>query len=361
MECLLSGIRRKRRIPFTISPASAWEKGPGGQCVEDPVRMTCGGVSESVFVSCRSLRYIGILCLVLFFSLGVSSQNLLVDGGFGLSGHQPEAAVWISRGAGASIEKGVGRPSSDNADETAYAARLMPPTDYASEWVQPLLPLTTGNEYVLSAWVRLQGDTPAQASLGVRMQNGYPRIYRGLSGDGWERIELAFTASEGWAQVVLSCTAEAMVFWDDVALYASDTVMERLAGEWEARLKTEQQPLYTGLVIDARGTGLERGMSPKIYDAFGRLVFAGESASYDQLIRKGIVAYVRSLEEATAHPRVAVNPEYPLRLPLVLDAQQATGSPPTAVIVGEEDGRRIRRATDQYDFLGRFAIVFVVD
>jgi hypothetical protein len=58
--------------------------------------------------------------------------------------------------------------------------------------------------------------------------------------------------------------------------------------------------------------------------------------------------------------------EYPLQLPLVISAQKAVGYPQayfpaTAVVVGQADASLIRESIQTYDFLGRFAIVFVVD
>lgn len=309
---------------------------------------------------CQSVLLWALLLLAgLLCPAGTMAQALVADGGFEQMGRDPSAAAWIARGAGAEIRQGVGRVSPDDAEAAAYAAALAPKDDFSTEWVQPLLPLAPGREYVLSAWVKLDGAA-AQALLGVRSSRSFPRIYRGLAGEGWQHMELAFTAEEGWAQVVLSSTAGATVLWDDVALHESSSEVERLAAIWEERLR-QGNPLYTGLVVDSRGSGLRRGMSPKIYDVTGRLVFAGAEASFDQLIRKGLVAYVKTLEEATSHPRLAVSTEYPMRLPLVVDAQDTTGPTRTAVVVGLEDASRIQAATDQYDFLGRFAIVFVVD
>lgn len=140
----------------------------------------------------------------------------------------------------------------------------------------------------------------------------------------------------------------------------SKTAAEEVAAQWEVNLKAGK-PLYTGLVVNALGTTLERGMSPRIYDVTGRLIFDGKGATFEQLIGKGLVAYVRTLEDAAEHPRLAVSEEYPMRLPLIVDAQGVSGMPRTSVIIGEEAARRIRAATDQYDFLGRFAIIFVID
>jgi hypothetical protein len=301
------------------------------------------------------------ICLVALVMLcspsPVGAQNLLQDGGFEILGSRSGQSPWIVPAVD-SVRNGVGKPPAGSVLGESYAASLSPVSDYKAELAQPLLPLVPGRPYVLSAWVRAE-QPGIQAYIGVRSEKGFPRIYRGLSGEGWERIELQFTASEGWAQVVLSTTAGATL-WDDITLLEGQTAIERVAAEWEKELKQGKE-LYTGLVVNAKGSGLERGMSPKIWDATGRLVFAGVDASFDQLIRKGLVAYEKSLEAATAHPRLAVSDAYPMRLPLVVDAQGVSGMPRTGVIIGAEDARRVRAATNEYDFLGRFAIIFVVD
>lgn len=306
------------------------------------------------------------ICSLVLFTLGVLScagsaaaQEYIVDGGFEYVGTHPGQSAWLIP-PGSGVRSGAGRlePSFATTAGTGYAAYLAATSDYKTELVQPLLPLVPGRQYLLSAWVKAE-QPGMDITIGVRSQKAYPHIERGLSGEGWERVELEFDAQEGWAQVVLSSTA-GVTLWDDVSLQESRTVAERVAAQWERNLKQGKQ-IYTGLVVNAKGTGLERGMSPTIWDTNGRLVFAGIDASFDQLIRKGIVAYEHTLEEAAAHPRMAVSDEYPMRLPLVVDAQAVSGMPRTSVIIGAEDARRIREATNQYDFLGRFAIVFVVD
>ena len=76
---------------------------------------------------------------------------------------------------------------------------------------------------------------------------------------------------------------------------------------------------------------------------------------------RALVAYSTDLREATSHPRLKVSDAYPFRLPLVVDAQGTRGLPRTDVIIGAADARRIREAVEEYDFLGRFAVVFVLE
>lgn len=233
--------------------------------------------------------------------------------------------------------------------------------DYDSELVQTIGPqLIPGRTYTVSAWVRSE-TADAVAVVGVRWEGGHPRVFRGVNpDDGWSKVEFRFTAPQtpGWRQIVLSGTGT--LVWDDVSLYEAETVEARLAATWEARMAAGDE-VYTGLVINAKGTDLQRGMNPRIFDESGRLVFAGIDASEGQMIAQGIVAYATDLATGTSHPRLEVSDFFPLRVPLVIDAQATAGLPRTAAVISDADAERIRKAVQNYDFLGRFAVVFVVE
>lgn len=279
--------------------------------------------------------------------LGAPPRNLIRNADF------QNGDVWIFKGEETAWEARSGREGG--------AARYRGAAGSEAEIVQTIgTPLAPGQRYTLSAWVRSL-EKGAVAVVGARWDGGYPRVFRGIDPeDGWVRIEFRFDApiEPGWRQVVLSGTGE--LLWDDVGLYESYSLEARLAAEWEERLDSGA-PIYTGLVVNALGTDLERGMSPKIYTEDGRLLFAGADAGYSQLITAGLVAYVTDLRQATTHPRLRVSEAYPLRLPLVVDAQGTRGLPRTDVVIGAADAELIREAINHYDFLGRFAIVFVVE
>ena len=63
-------------------------------------------------------------------------------------------------------------------------------------------------------------------------------------------------------------------------------------------------------------------MSPRIWDEDGQLVFAGIGAGESQLFGQGLVVYATELRDGTSHPRLKVSDAYPLRLPLVIDADR---------------------------------------
>ena len=65
---------------------------------------------------------------------------------------------------------------------------------------------------------------------------------------------------------------------------------------------------YTGVIIDARGRNVERGMSPKIRRTDGSEVWGTLSVSPDFVIENGIAAYAHSVAEARKKRRVGSNP-----------------------------------------------------
>ena len=287
----------------------------------------------------------------------VFGVNLLENGDFESGRAQPIA--WGAVGARSSARdtqvahggSASGRLSTGAAEDDVY-------------WRQPGLQLVAGGRYVLSGWVR--AESQAVAMLGVDWEDangGSQRIHRGIPADGqWYRVELEFVASgAARAAVMVGGRVQGSLWWDDVSLVRIDDRPQQLAAHWE-QLLARHGHVYTGLVVDARGLGVERGMSPRIVDERGELVYTGMEADPRLVISRGIVAYVRDLDEAFRHPRLAVSELYPYSLPLVVTAVGRVNDPFRAsVVISVADADRIRRELAKYDFFGRYAVVFVID
>ncbi|HEX6971650.1 MAG TPA: hypothetical protein VF234_05485, partial [Limnochordia bacterium] len=187
-------------------------------------------------------------------------------------------------------------------------------------------------------------------------------VYRGLSAsETWQRLELRFSAPEtGTVRIFLGGEFRGAMWWDDVSLEMVDERPERLATEWLTRLGRGR--IFTGLVVDARGLGVERAMSPRIYDEEGSLLYAGTGARPGEIVTHGVVAYATDIQTAAGHSRLAVSPAFPYRYPLIVRALRvAEGPVPTSVVIHRGDAARLRSALEEYDFLGRFAVVFLID
>lgn len=111
---------------------------------------------------------------------------------------------------------------------------------------------------------------------------------------------------------------------------------------------------YTGLVVDARGLGVNPAMSPKVYDPDGREVYGSAFVSRDFAVSQGIVGYVKSVEAAQQTDRVKGNPA-------VVKAIEAKGPNKADLVVSKDDAERLRTLSQQQTFLREARVLIVVD
>lgn len=323
----------------------------------------------------RSTSVLRLSCVSVLF---VAFLLVAFGGPSGASGQLPEEQYEINLLDNPGFEAGFSRPSGwdwSNADWALRDARAPYAGDVSAllladkeekemMWLQNGVPLVAGGRYVMSG--RVRADAPAVAVIGVRSATDAndvgQRLHRGiLAGAEWERVELEFVAPEtGSVTVQFGGIVHGSIWWDDVSLRRIDDRPQRLATEWEA-LVEEHGEVYTGLIVDARGLGLQRGMSPKIVDERGNVLYAGLEADRSVVIGRGLVSYLFDPNEALKHHRLAVHEQFPYTVPLVVPATDLVDDPFRAsVIVSVADAARIRRELEKYDFFGRYAVVFLV-
>lgn len=115
---------------------------------------------------------------------------------------------------------------------------------------------------------------------------------------------------------------------------------------------------YTGIVIDAAGTGLETTMAPQIIDTNGRVVYGMENIDVDFAVAHGLVEYSKDLQAAAGgSTRAGTNP-------LVIKATGVKGGTnsvnPVNVTVSPEDADKILLAAQNNpDLFTNGAVVFV--
>ncbi len=111
----------------------------------------------------------------------------------------------------------------------------------------------------------------------------------------------------------------------------------------------------TGVIIDARGMDIDRSMSPKIRHDDGAEVWGTVNADPDYVIEHGIVVYATSMGQAQNDARAGSNP-------LILRASgRAGGRFHTDAVISDNDAERLTELNDQYHFLDKYRVVFLVD
>ena len=115
---------------------------------------------------------------------------------------------------------------------------------------------------------------------------------------------------------------------------------------------------YTGLVINAKGSGVERTFCPAIFDTNGRAVYGVRNVDKTFAINHGVVSYAEGpamwSEVGMGGSRAGNNPLY---VDMVsLKVRTAT---PCDVIISVEDANKILAENERSGFLNNYAVIFM--
>jgi len=109
----------------------------------------------------------------------------------------------------------------------------------------------------------------------------------------------------------------------------------------------------TGLLIDARGLGVQPAMSPKVYDEDGNEVYGTVHCSADYAIETGIAGYPRSMDQALKSDRLGKHP-------LIVKALSKGPKFATDMVVSNADAARIKSADASSHFLPRCRVAILL-
>lgn len=113
-------------------------------------------------------------------------------------------------------------------------------------------------------------------------------------------------------------------------------------------------PVYTGVIFDARGLGIRPAMSPKIVDEDGREVYGSAFVSQEWATKFGILGYTKDLEASKKNDRVAANP-------LVVIGRKVSGSGGCDLVISNADAQGMRDMSKNLSFLEQCRVLIVVD
>jgi hypothetical protein len=121
-----------------------------------------------------------------------------------------------------------------------------------------------------------------------------------------------------------------------------------------APTRIDMNRVYTGLVIDARGTGAQPAMSPRVFDEEGKELYGSAYVDREFVLKHGMAGYVKTLEQAQENDRVEGNP-------LVLKAVGIAGENKTDLVLSDSDADRLRELAANLNFLREARVVILVD
>lgn len=111
---------------------------------------------------------------------------------------------------------------------------------------------------------------------------------------------------------------------------------------------------YTGVIVDARGLGLESTFSPRVYDQNGRIIYGNMYINTEFAISQGMVEYTLNPEMVQAAERGQSRAG---SYPLIVKALQVKDNN-NNVVISNEDGNAILAYNESNGFLKQCAVVF---
>ena len=112
--------------------------------------------------------------------------------------------------------------------------------------------------------------------------------------------------------------------------------------------------LYSGLVIDARGLGIEPVLDPVIVSEQGHEIYSSVFISREFAVQSGICKYVCNLDQALQDKRIGDNP-------MVLKGLRKEGSKNATLVISMSDYLVLEKTTERHTFLNECRVIIVRD
>jgi len=112
---------------------------------------------------------------------------------------------------------------------------------------------------------------------------------------------------------------------------------------------------FTGIIIDARGTGAVPALAPKIVDENGKEIYGSAYVSRQWAVKWGMAGYAKTPEQASAHrDRIGDQPG-------MIKAIKATGASKCDLVISARDAAEIAAASKSMKFLSDCRVIVLVD
>ena len=170
--------------------------------------------------------------------------------------------------------------------------------------------------------------------------------------DGTRKITVQMSMNGGFAQLILPQEIEQIEPIRSVAAKPQPSASP-LASASTPEANSESDA-HTGLVVDARGLGVQPAMAPRVLDEHGQEVYGSAFVSREFAVQQGMSGYARSLAAAQSQPRVADRP-------LTIKGLRREGPAGSDIVVSNADASRLRGLSEHLSFLRECRVMVVVD
>lgn len=111
--------------------------------------------------------------------------------------------------------------------------------------------------------------------------------------------------------------------------------------------------VYTGLIIDARGIGVQPAIAPKVLNEDGKEIYGVSFVDRKYAVSQGILGYGKDMAKVKADKRVGMSP-------LVVKALRASGTRRADLVISNSHANLIHGMSENLNFLKKCAVMVVL-
>ena len=177
---------------------------------------------------------------------------------------------------------------------------------------------------------------PAIMSKIENMVNNAKVVKKEYLTDGTVKIEMEVNLRGGFAQLILPKEIKPL---DSIKLVT---------------MNKTSTPVFTGLVVDAKGLGVKPVMVPKIIDENNQEVYGSAFVSREYAVQQGMSGYARDLKESLKDKRVS---DYPL----LVKGLKTSGPGRSEIVISNADASKLRGISESLYFMKKCRVIIVID
>ena len=112
--------------------------------------------------------------------------------------------------------------------------------------------------------------------------------------------------------------------------------------------------VFTGLLIDARGTEVSPALSPKVLNEDGDVIYGFADVDRQFSLEQGMIGYLKDLQAARSNERIKGRP-------FEIKALNSSGKNNADLVISNADGLRLRQMNREQSFLREARVMVVLD
>ncbi|WP_028315627.1 hypothetical protein [Desulfatibacillum aliphaticivorans] len=192
----------------------------------------------------------------------------------------------------------------------------------------------------------------------ISMVKGAKMVHREYLSDGTVEVSLRMPLLGGFTQLFLPSEYRTVPDVKAVSSSNHSQAATAPAGAAEgAEGPAEVDPdskIYTGMVVDARGLGLNPSMAPVILDEDEKEVFGSNYVSREFAVHQGMAGFTKEMTVAEKDRRVEGRP-------LIVKGVKIANPGKSDIIISKADADLIRGTSENLSFLKQCRVIIVLD